>query len=221
MSTSPLEGFVRTEPTAEFAPVSAARMRQVALNNALHAADEHAQVRVNWMAPAVGGGQGYIATRASPTASVYYRIASFGPFPVSLREVGRTYYLRVRVAGISSAGHSVAFRVVISPVHEARGWDSYASAPGDHVYSATTSSTTPGWLTGASLGSEALDTMAVVDAVKAERWTRSTDTLADVSGAHVGVSQCLVSANVLASTSNASSVPRLYGLYIAEYVGQS
>lgn len=219
MSTSPLDGFARTPVISAFDPIDATQMRQIALNNALHAADEHAQVRVNWMSKAVGGGQGYIDTRAAPTANTWYKLASFGPFPLALREVGRSYYLRVRVAAASSSIHQISVRVVISPLSLARGLAATATSPGDYVYQVVTSSSTAAWLTGASLGSEALDTMVVVGAANASAWTETTSTLTDVSGAGTGVDQCLVYANVVGLTANAASIPRLYGLYIAEYIG--
>lgn len=218
MSTSPLEGFVRTAGTTNYDAVSATVARQNALNNVLHAADEHAQVRVNWMSKAVGGGQGYIDTRAAPTASVWYKLASFGPFPLAVREVGRSYYLRVRVACASSSIHQVNLRVVISPITLSRGLASTATSPGDYVYEVSTS-TTVAWVAGTSLGSEALSTMTVVDAAHASEWTQTVSTLTDVSGAGTGVEQCLVYANVVGSTANTASIPRLYGLYIAEYIG--
>lgn len=197
--------------------IGASIARDYAINNLLHLADEYAQVRVAWIAPVES--EGYISGRTSSlTADRWFPIGSFGPFPIALRESGDSYRLRVRVAGSSSGGHAVKFRIVLAPLREAL--DLVNTTTADFIFeTATTTSGTGAWLTGASIGVEAWTTQVQLPAEYAAAWMRETATLTDVAGTAVGAQQCLVAVNVFGSTANTGSVPRLAGVYAAEFVG--
>lgn len=197
--------------------VGASIARDYAVNNLLHLADEYAQVRVAWIAPTEG--EGYVTGRtASITADRWYPIASFGAFPIALRQDGSSYRLRVRLGGSSSGGHAVKFRLVFAPQRDAL--DLVNTTAGDFIFeTATTTSGTGAWLTGTSQGVEAWTTQVQIPPEYAATWMRETSTLSDIGGSAVGVQQCLVACSIFGSTANAASVPRLSGVYAAEFVG--
>jgi hypothetical protein len=113
----------------------------------------------------------------------------------------------------------VKFRAVIAP-DAATALSLVNGATGDFIFeTATTSSTTHAWLTGASAGANAWTTQIVIPAEYATAWTTATDTLDDLAGDSASVGQCLVSVTVFGSTANAASLPRLSGLYLAEWIG--
>lgn len=224
MATSPLKGRLERGAVAalsSYQPISAESALNYRLNNLLHYADEYAQVRVNWMAPATAwsGGQGYITGRTSSlTTGTYYPITSFGPFAITLRERDGSYRLRVRLAGASSAGNEVQFRAVLCPQRDA-GILVNELATDFMFETGQVTSTSAAWLTGASLGDNAWETMVWIPPDWTAAWMTETSTLSDVGGDRVTVEQCLVSLNVFGRAVNAGSVPRLFGAYAAEYVG--
>jgi hypothetical protein len=227
MSTSPLGGRLLTDTTLFQGgndPVDTVIVRDVVLNNLCHYADEFAQVRVNWSAgqTAYTNGSGYLTTRTTGlTTSPWFYIASFGPFPITLRQTtgigGASYRLRVRLAGSSSAGAAVTFRAVVASYSS--GQSSVTGALDDHIFEATTSSTTMGWLTGTSQGVNAWTTQVVLPSSYVGPWMVPVGTLTDLGGDPAAVTQCLVSLHVFANTANATSVPRLGAVYAAEWIG--
>ena len=226
MSTSPLSGRLLTDTTLFQGgndPVDTTITRDVIVNNLCHFADEFAQVRVNWSAgqTAYTNGSGYLTTRTSSLRTTYrYHIASFGPFPIALRQsnasTGASYRLRVRLAGASSDGNAVTFYAVLGPPYAATALAYYAE---DLTWAANTSSTTMGWLTGASSGANNWSTQVVVPGSYLSRMLTETATKDDLGGNRAGVQQCLVSLHVFASVQIATSVPRLGAVYAAEWVG--
>src|SRR5690606_23911407 len=102
------------------------------------------QVRVAW--PPYSGRHLSISS-GSPDTGTYYRIAPFGPFPLTLKSDGTPYTLRVRLAGYATQAASITFRVAICAARNARR---EILANGDNVVSASTSSTTSAWLSGSS-----------------------------------------------------------------------
>jgi hypothetical protein len=219
VTTSPYGYRVRTGGqfgTAGTSPISAVYARRVLLNNLCHYADVFGQVRAAWnTSPRVG--KGYIDSITPTAVDTPYPIWST-TFPILLRASLASYKLRVRIAGASSDGaNAVRFRAVLAPatVLSARVLDA-----ADHVFlTATTTSSSAAWLTGASQGAEAYTTMmALTDGAVTDALTL-TSTPADIGGAGRGVAQCLVTLAVYGQTANIAATPRLHGVYAAEWVG--
>ncbi len=227
MSTSPLGGRLLTDTTLFQGgndPVDTTLMRDVVLNNLCHFADEFAQVRVNWSAGVTTytNGSGYLTTRTTGLdTSSWFHIQTFGPFPIALRQSvglgGASYRLRVRLAGASSAGHSVTFRAVLTSYSS--GQSVVNGELDDHIFEASTTSTSVAWLTGSSQGTNAWPTQVVVPSAYVGPWLVPVSTKTDLGSDLAAVSQCLVSLQVYAKTSNTSSVPRLGAVYAAEWIG--
>lgn len=227
MSTSPNGAIIRTDASlydSQNRPIDTVLMRDVVLNNLCHYADEFAQVRVNWSAgqTAYTNGNGYLTPRITGlTTTAWWFIQSFGPFPIAMRQAARqtgaSYRVRVRLAGSSSAGQAVTFRAVLGPPRAALA---LVSGPlDDHIFEATTSSTSMAWLTGTSQGVNAWTTQITVPATYAGSWFQPVGTKTDLGGDGAAVDQCLMSLHVLAKTANVTSVPRLGAVYAAEWVG--
>lgn len=220
MTTSPYGYRVRTGSqfgTAGSSPISAVYARRVLLNNLCHYADIFGQVRVAWASsPRVG--KNYVTPTTPTVTNSPYLIGASEPFPIAVRRNGQSYKLRVRIAGASSDNtNAVRFRVVLAPVTSA---GSLVLDAADYVFlTATTTSSTAGWLTGASQGSGAYTTMVALSAEQAASMQQTTGTLSDISGTPVGVQQVLVSLQVYGQTANVAAVPRLHGVYAAEWVG--
>jgi hypothetical protein len=227
MSTSPNGAIIRSDASlydSQNRPIDTVLMRDVVLNNICHYADEFAQVRVNWSAgqTAYTNGNGSLTTRtASLTTTAWWFIASFGPFPLAMRQAARqtgaSYRVRVRLAGASSAGQAVTFRAVLGP--PGAGLAVVNGTLDDHVFEATTSSTSMGWLTGTSQGVNAWTTQITVPATYAGSWVIPVGTKTDLAGDAAAVEQCLMSLHVFGKTANVTSVPRLGAVYAAEWVG--
>lgn len=203
-----------------------AQTHRDAFHNLLHAADQYGQVRVNYhpWADAVDEGQDTFETiDASPTAGQWYQVGGspFGHWPLTLRADGSGYRLRVRIGGEISAGPGTStFRVIIRPLGPLTRSQILEDA--DHVFEATTSSTTPAYLSGTSQGDDASSTLLRVTARQASAWTFNQSAFDAVSSASpISVQQVLVAAHVYAKTSSGSSLPRLHALHIAEYVGST
>ncbi len=226
MSTSILDGLVPFDSTlygTDDDPVDATIWRDGIANGALHAADSHAQVRVNLAFPDASafstGGLEYIEGPVSPVADEWFQIgAPFGPWPLTRHADGAPYVLRIRLAiSASSGGVAQVVRVVIAPDDSAVAERDRNS---DNVYETGTSSATPAWVTGNTTGALGASTYMVVSAADASRWTRSRSVFDAVNGASPSaIDQCLVSAHVFARTANGTVTTRLHNLLIAEYVG--
>jgi hypothetical protein len=227
MSTSPLNGRLLTDVSLfqdGNDPVDATLMRDVVLNNLCHFADEFAQVRVNWSAGVTTytNGSGYLTTRTTGLdTSSWFHIQTFGPFPIALRQSvglgGASYRLRVRIAGASSAGNAVTFRAALTSY--SAGQSAVNGELDDHIFEATTSSTSMGWLTGTSQGVNAWTTQIVVPSAYVGTWLVPVSTKTDIGSDLAAVTQCVVSLQVWAKTSNTASVPRLGAVYAAEWIG--
>ena len=219
MTTSPYGYRVRTGGqfgTAGTSPISAVYARRVVLNNLLHYADVFGQVRAGWnTSPRVG--KGYIDSVTPTAVDTPYPIWST-TFPLALRASLASYKLRVRIAGASSNNtHAVRFRAVLC---RASALSTRVLDAADHVFlTATTTSSTAAWLTGASQGSEAYTTMIALTEGSVTDALTITSTPADIGGAGRAVPQCLVTLAVYGQTANVAATPRLHGVYAAEWVG--
>jgi len=193
--------------------------RQV-VNNALHYADEQAQVRVAWCT--MSGQFLSTETIVSGNVNTQLPIAIFGPFPVSIRADDTPYIFRARIHGSASAANSVSFRAalapIVGPLDPTLGL-AYAraqiNAAGSNVLTATTSSTTPAWLTaGGSATTRDADDV-IVDGFE----TLATVSAAGGTARPLSVDVAMMAVHVWASSSTAATQPRLSGLYFAEYIG--
>jgi hypothetical protein len=218
MSTSVHQGRLLTGRTWDAqAAVDASFVRDVVQNSLCHFADEFAQVRVCFAGS-------YFSQETPIEYDVWKPIASFGPFPLALRQSGDGYKLRIRVAGANGDDGTASgkLRVVICPAAEA---DSLVNVDEDFVFETQTLTTTltPTWLTGTSQGTAALSTLVTIPGSVAAGWITTTSTVDDIAGNAVGVEQCLVYANVYAysDVSDDTDTPgiELVGLYLAEYIG--
>lgn len=217
MSTSIHGGRLLTgRPWDANAALDAGFARDVVHNNLAHFADQSAQVHICWAA--TGPGINAATTYFVASESTYL---SFGPFPLRLRQDGRSYKLRIRIAGATTGGdYSVRFFAVIAPAGEAQ----QHLVAADSVYQTGVAAGGAAWLTGASIGPNAYPTMIEIPASLTSQWVATTSTLDNVGGDPVGVEQCLVSLNIRASLTwlgGGSSIPqaRLHGVYLAEYIG--
>lgn len=201
-------------------PIGPAVTRDVVANNLDHYADSIGQVRWCFSAGvSTFAAKTYLTPRTSGVVvNTWYQITTTQPFPLPLRASGDGYRLVVRIAGASSGGHAVKFAAALAPVGTAlavvAGSDTDAS-----FETATTTSSTAAWLTGASQGSGAYTTMVALDAATAASYMRNVDTPVDLSGVDSAVSQCLVSLTIFGSTANTGSVPRLSAGVAWEWVG--
>lgn len=223
MATSLHEGRLLTGRAWDAnAATDAGFVRDFVLNNLAHYADEAAQVRIAWGATSATFDDQAVAFQATPDnydLNYWYPIVSFGPFPVSLRQNGDTYRLRIKMTmGCGASSSTCDMRAVLCPAEEAFA---AVAADDDYVYEVTNTSTST-TSTGSSQGTNAWSNMIYAPASLTSGWTRNVSTLTDISGNAVSVEQCLVSLTIFGRTT--ASVgdpvsPILYGLYAAEYVG--
>lgn len=136
---------------SDYAPVDTFVARDFLMNNAAHMADQAGQVRVNWMVDDGSSGITVINV-GSVGLSPYGRAIAFGPFPISIRDDGSSYRMRVRVRGYYNGGAGTGYyRLVLG------GWSrSFADAnladvtALPNVKDLSVSSGTDGWITDAS-----------------------------------------------------------------------
>lgn len=217
VTTSPYGYRVRVGSqfgTAGASPISAVYARRVLLNNLCHYADVFGQVRASW---ASGTGKTPISTTTPAAANTPYFLWSTS-FPIALRADGSAYKLRIRIAGASSDNATaVRFRAVVgSPLVVSR---LVTSATDSAFLTATTTSSTGAWLTGASNGSNAYTTMIEMTPDEVADAIVTVGTPVDIAGADRGVAQALVTLAVYGQTANVASTPQLHGVYAAEWVG--
>lgn len=199
-------------------PVGVPMERDVLLNNAAHACDAMAQVRVNFFIPnGFTGGHTLYLTQDGPNDPFGYKaIGTFGEWPLTLREDSSAYHLRIEVYGSkASAAGVTGMYVVIAPSRLAQ-----AELPSavDHVWYAPAITTTPALLTGTSRGTGSYSGKLVVSADTVRRWIRDEQTYNEYSATDPrSIQQCLVSATVFGGQSDPTSLARLYGLHISEY----
>jgi len=191
-------------------PVASQLGRQLA-QNANHLADAYSQPRVAM--PIVTATAGFRAASlpfgASGAAAPEF-VASFGPFPLAIREDNKPARLRCRVGGASIKGSGVTFILRVHPA---------GADPGDGaaLTTASTSSRTEAWLTDA--GGTNLLTLSSFDAEVARRPRQTRDSIS--SGAVTSVQWALFEASVYAyGTTIAGQEASLCGLSVAELRGE-
>jgi len=198
-------------------PAGAGHFRRL-IGNIDHLADQAAQRRVNWWPIS---GIYFAPEETSITAGIFYRCWQSCPFDLHVvaqndpdtGEIGAlsSYGLRVRLHAAISTGSALAtFRVVVAGQGLGRAIATASSITAPNVAEASTASTTAAWLTPGpaviSLDEDAVD------------HARQTVTVQNVVGGVDDVAQWLrCTAEVWASTANASSVPRVSGLIVDEY----
>lgn len=241
MGTSTNQGEVLYDPADLGADrfVDTVLMRDL-VNTAKHKADQAAQVRACWVAPASGvwpagegprthepwGGEGegdlQTASGDDNGARWYYfpRRAVFCPH---VRADGQGYQVRVWLAGASSAGDRVDFGVVVAPVGLSTIIDSWGAAITRYpvkLYSNITS-TTAAELTPDDGSHVITVARSIIDEallLQAGSWTA----VDDIGGSSISVTMPLLQVVPFAQSYAAStSEPLLYGFVAAEYVGKT
>lgn len=214
MATSTFKGYVRHSATytGENSPFWAGSARNHLVNNANHIADEAAQVLVNWTAststsyltPTLSGG-------ALAATGTYYRITRFGPFPLLRKADGTSYTLRGRMRWYLAAAGTGTALVVVSAPARAIGDRDFGSAT--NVLKFTTTVTTDAW--------DDADTDNICNLTAEDMDYAQTEqtTLLAVAGAAVSVFVPLVTVTIYAKATATTAIPRLTGLYLAEYIG--
>jgi hypothetical protein len=220
MATSIHEGRLLTGRTFfGNVAVDSGYVRDVILNNLCHYADEFAQTRIAFGATstALDDQSTYYESEDVDVGGGWVRVGpAFGPWSIPLRSDGSPYRLRVRVAGALAGSATITMRLVVgSPAR----LDDIVSFDTDYVFETGTVSLIPGWLTGSSQGTQAYDALIEIPPAVASSWITNVTTLDTVGGDEFGSQQCLVSARVYAKSTSGKTTARLYGLYVAEYVG--
>lgn len=180
---------------------------RVLVNNALHLADEAAQVRIAY--PPTQNGYGVGGTAVDSTSATRERLAAtFGPFPVHIRDDGSPYKFRVSMrARVKTAATAVTFKTVIHPPGV------YLSdTTGDNVVSATCNSTTSSWLTNTT------DNLAVLGPFDSLAGYRRIGSV-DPSGNAISVGWTLLQASVFVIATTGTPGVELTGFYVSEYIG--
>lgn len=191
-------------PPGHNSPISVAHAR-VAINNINHYCDEAGQVRVAYC----NVGLDPVSYTAGSPVGPFFKIRQFGPFPVTFGD--QPYQMRVRLAGRSVGGHSVAFRLVWSD-GDGRAEARYdVATPAENALFFSTSSTSTAWLSH--------DTLLYLPEAVAQRGRKYQNTHSEFGGAPTNAEWCLTYITVWGQTSNAGSAPDLVALYCAEYVG--
>lgn len=223
MATSTLQGRVRTsttESSGDDQPLDTVVVKDAIVGSLLHMADSHvAQVRVAWIAPntTVSGAQGYIVPPAYGTDTPVF-LSAFGPFPIPVRASGKSYRLRVRVAGSSSGGAACKFYVCMVPAGSPVGRTDATELTDAHLTTVTTVSSSAAWLAGTS-NRNAYNNVIEADPARVELARRVFNTIKP-GGATISGERTEFQIYVFGSTANAgTSAPRLHGLVAQEYVG--
>jgi hypothetical protein len=227
VGTSPFSGRIQTgRGFNENAALDAGFTRDFVLNNLCHAADEFAQVRVAWGATSSAfddtrvGITGFASPVTGTIGDTWYPLYSFGPWPIPLRVDGTPYRMRILLAAAAPNVNSViALRAVLCPAAQA---PTLVYGSTDNVWeSATFTTTTGAFLTGASQGSNAWATQVSLTASQAAPWVVPVSTISGLGGDPMGASQCLVGLHVYYSTFTTvdGASPILIGAYAAEFVG--
>lgn len=210
MSTSEFGYLVTTDAAIyckENKPLGPIVARTV-LNNLNHLSDEAGQVRVNFNAQ---------ATPTTVTANLPWLIMSFA-VPVTQRQSGDSYKMRIRIAGAAeTAGTNVYFTAVLGVPTASGARGSWGGFGDQEFVTATTSSDTGAWLTGASQGPAASSTLVYLpSALVTTKDFTTTDT---ISGSAKTISVPMTQLSIYGTTASAAVKPVLYGVYLAEYVG--
>lgn len=194
--------------------------RDYIANNILHAADQTAaRVLINYVSPddAYISGNDPQSTSGVILGSKWYPIAAFGPFPLSMRDRSGTlspYALRVALAGASSDGGECFFAVKVGTASDTY-WHALGElvAPRDCMTFASTTSTTPAWLTPDETVIEVSNgLLSHIAGTSGSAFA----TLDEPSGGPTLVPVHAIGIRVFAY-SPAEATPLLYGLHVAEY----
>lgn len=219
MSTSAFQGRIQFDEAdhSDDSPLSD-DVGRVLANNLLHFADGAGQVRAAWAAPtpslAPSGVVDYLTVKTlgdTDDQGVPWVIWVGGVFVPVCHNDGRPYPMRVGLSGYSPSGASVTFSLVyaaaVPSVHAALAGQTDALVS---LY--TTTSTTDGVITGSKtlISPTRDDALAGVDELA---------TVDAIGGDHEGIAVPLMMLSVWASTADYTNLPRLTGLYAAEYVG--
>ena len=177
-------------------------------NNALHAADECGQVRVNMVLPASTGPRfDYLTIDGGGAIGAWLPIAVFGPFPCRSM-LGQTYAMRVRMAGSLSASPGTSqLRAV---------WSAQGSAYSDVLEGganvlelAIADSTTPTWNAGEVILTLADDKVGEAAGL--------LDTPLVLGGDPGSAGVVMTTITVFGRVQTGAQVPLLNALYAAEY----
>lgn len=209
-------------------PLGNARARDGVLNGLLHIADSAGQVHVNWWAYDTtlfpSGYEGPLEPREDLVADRWQHIAAFtSRSRTSCVFVGGARYpLRVSLSGASSGAHGVRFLASIN--HDASGLGrsftpaELAAVADDAFWESDLTGGTPAELGGASLGDLATSWLvhprpgALVEGDAYDLDASTRDRKRKLSAPlHV---------DVFGRTANVASAPQLWGLTLAEYVGE-
>lgn len=217
MATSTQKCFVRYESGGWGVgndPASSSLVRDGYVENACHLADSAGQVRVAWSSKGT-------ALTAGDSVDKPAKIVSFGPFPLTLREDGSSFRMRVRL-------HATCSTVADQLVHLVLGDGSRAEAETYIAYSATssanpnhlvyrmTSATTPGWV---DVYSPSLIDYAYLRADQTAPLLQSVSSPGAVSGASMrATSVYMAHLSVYAYQTSANAIS-INAVYAAEYVG--
>ncbi|UJR81496.1 hypothetical protein [Sandaracinus amylolyticus] len=221
MTTSEYEGRVLLPSTRlEGRESLSSHALRLLASNAHHLADQRCNHLVNWVAPKISlaspGQTTVVARIPNPVSTSFVRVAMYGPLPLTPRDEGRSYPLRLELAGAaSSAGTAVTFAAVLVPAPTLGTdyvTDSSIIANRGVIFAATTS-TTPAWLAAAS-GSKFFE---LDPSIVAEGWG-ARPTLRDTGGEPASVDTCEAWLVIYAKSAGPVT-PRVYGVHLSEYVG--
>lgn len=190
-------------------PIHGVMARDVAANNVNHYGDVYGQCRANFSACPLVPNSGYIEC-SSDLTNQWHPMFSTGAFPVTTMHDGTPYRIRFHIAG-SNGGASdvVRFAVVLSRVGASRNVLDSAGLDGWWQTGNITSSSAA-YLSGTSQGTGAYARMVEMTAAERAACVVTSETIADVSGPSIGVSQTLVEVSVYAQHDKLSSRARLY-----------
>lgn len=210
--TSTYGGFIRYS-AAQFGekPFWAGFARDHLINNANHITDEAGQVLVNWcmtttstyLTPVMSGGLLILA-------DTYYRICRFGPVPLLMQPDGSSRLLRGRLRGYLGNAATATYRMVVSAASESLRVRDDTAAP--NAFTFTTTGTTDAWRDADT------DNVCSLSAEDMAAAAQTLSALSAVGGDAISVQVPLVVVDVYAKSTSTGSVPRLTGLYLAEYV---
>lgn len=210
MASSQNKCFVRYESGAYpvgNSPADAALMRDAFSENVCHLADEMTQPRVQWSALT---GQ-YISS--GDAVNTLSKIASWGPFPVTMRPDGSTSWLVVRVNALVTSGTHTLYAVMGNGSRSA--WSSSLTALGPERQNYSVSNTSAAWLT-PSVGSEQY---LYLDASGAGSLLTPVPSPGATSGANLAAANIYMATLTLVAYQSTANVIRINAVSAREYIG--
>ena len=136
-----IEGLPASAALSSGTPCATSTMRALA-NNLNSLADERSRVLVSFPQRSTTGGG--IAIKG-PTASVWERLYSFGPFPVLVGPTGLPYPIRARVGGRSNGAATSTLRIGACIAARANAEMQATTVGANIIQSATFTSATNAW----------------------------------------------------------------------------